>query len=71
MSKSDLFDELIDQVILEPNVLWPECHMVCGSPRYSQSNEDTERANWTVEARLGAWMRANSSKRWSVGGKIV
>ena len=71
ISKSDLSDEFIDQVILEIKVLWPECRMVRGSPRHSQSNGGIERANRTVEAKLGAWMKDNSSKRWSVGAKII
>ena len=56
---------------MEIKVLWPECRMVRGSPRHSQSNGGIERANRTVEAKLGAWMKDNSSKRWSVGAKII
>ena len=45
--------------------------MVRGSSRYSESNGGIERANRTVETKLGAWTKDNNSKRWSVGANIV
>ena len=71
MSKSDLSDEFIDQVILKIKVLWPESCIVLGSSRHSRSNGGIERSSQTVEAKLGALMKGNSSKRLSVGAKIV
>ena len=41
--------------------------MVRGSPRHSQSNGGIERANRTVQYKLGAWMTENNTVRWSVG----
>ena len=66
-----LEDEFIDLVIIELKNLWPECQMVCGSPRHSESNGGVERVNQTVQRKLGGWMKTNNTKHWSVGCKIV
>jgi hypothetical protein len=47
----------LDQVIAELKQLWPDCRMVRGSPRHSESNGGIERINRTVQQKLGAWMR--------------
>jgi hypothetical protein len=47
----------LDHVIAELKQLWPDCRMVRGSPRHSESNGGVERINWTVQQKLGAWMR--------------
>jgi hypothetical protein len=49
----------LDKVIAELKLLWPDCRMVRGSPRHSESNGGVERVNWTVQQKLGAWMRDN------------
>ena len=45
--------------------------MVWGSPRHSESNGGVERVNQTVQKKLGAWMKENKTKYWSVGCKIA
>ena len=66
-----LSDQDIDDIISEIKMLWPECRMVRGSPRHSQSNGGVERLNRTVEGKLGAWMKENNCTNWSVGCRIV
>ena len=63
-------EELAD-VITEIRQLWPECRMVRGSPRHSESNGGVERVNRTVQAKLGTWMQDTNSRRWSVGCRII
>ena len=58
-------------MILEIKNLWPEVKLVRGSARHSESNGGVERVNQTVEKKLGAWMKDNSLKRWSVGCKLI
>jgi hypothetical protein len=66
-----LEQDFIDVVIKELKNLWPECQMVRGSPRHSESNGGVERVNQTVQRKLGGWMKTNASKHWSIGCKIV
>ncbi len=66
-----LDDEFIDLVISEIKNLWPQCKMVRGSPRLSESNGRVERVNQTVQKKLGGWMRSNNSNNWAVGCKIA
>ena len=42
-----------------------------GSPRHSESNGGVERVNQTVLKKLGAWMKENKTKHWSIGCKIA
>jgi len=44
---------------------------VRGSPRHSESNGGVERVNQTVQKKLGAWMKENKTKHWSIGCKIA
>jgi len=69
--KVALEDDFIDVVIKELKNLWPECQMVRGSPRHSESNGGVERVNQTVQKKLGGWMKTNDSKHWAIGCKIV
>jgi hypothetical protein len=39
----------LDQVIVELKQLWPDCRMVRGSPRHSESNGGVERINRIVQ----------------------
>ena len=66
-----LDDEFVDMVIKEVKNFWPECMMVRGSPRHSESNGGVERVNQTVQKKLGGWMTTNKSKHWSIGCKMV
>jgi hypothetical protein len=66
-----LDDKFIDLIIKEVKNFWPDCQMVRGSPRHSESNEGVERVSQTVQKKLGGWMRTKNSKHWSIGCKIV
>ena len=66
-----LDDDFIDSVIKELKNLWPDCQMVRGSPRHSESNGGIERVNQTVQKKLGAWMKTYNTKHWSIGCKLV
>ena len=61
----------LKEIISELAQLWPDCRMVHGRPRHSQSQGGIERLNRTVEEKLGAWMVENKSKRWSIGALFV
>ena len=58
-------------VVGELKQLWPECLLVHGRARHSQSQGGVERLNQTVKRRLNAWMQENSSRAWSTGCKMV
>lgn len=64
-------DKELGEVITNIRELWPDCLMVRGSPRHSQSNGGVERVNQTVEKKLAAWMKENKSTKWSVGCRVV
>ena len=66
-----LDDEFIDLVIKEVKNLWPECMMVRGSPRHSESNGGVERVNQTVQKKLGGWMKTNKSNNWAIGCRMA
>ena len=70
-SRLELDNSFLDEIIKEIKNMWPECKMVRGSPRHSQSNGGVERINLSTEKKLGAWMKDNNSTRWAVGCKIV
>ena len=67
MFESEISEELLGEVITEIRKLWPECRMVTGTPRHSESNGGVERVNRTVQQKLHAWMKMNNSTRWSIG----
>ena len=69
--EGSLTNEELEEVITEIQQLWPECHMVRGSPWHSESNGGVERVNQTVQAKLGTWMRDTQSRRWTVGCRII
>jgi hypothetical protein len=66
-----LGDEFIDAVISKIKQFWPECQLVRGSPRHSESNGGVERVNQTIQKKLGVWMKENKSTQWSIGCKIT
>ena len=69
--EGSLTNEELEEVITEIQQLWPECRMVRGSPRHSESNGRVERVNQTVQAKLGTWMHDTQSCRWTVGCCII
>ena len=70
-AKCRLSKRFLGEVITEIRKLWPECIMVRGSPRHSESNGGVERVNRTVQQKLAAWMHRNNSTQWSIGCKVV
>ena len=42
--------------------LWPNCQMVNGKPRHSQSQGSVERANHDVEKMLNCWKSDNNDR---------
>ena len=51
--------------------MWPECKLVHGKPRNSQSQGSVERANRDVEAILACWMKENNTTQWSQGLRFI
>ena len=60
-------DTETDELIGHIRDMWPDAIMVKGRPRHSESQGSIERSNRLVQMRIGAWMRANNSKAWSIG----
>ena len=56
---------------MEVRNLWPECVVVTGTPRHSESNGGVERVNQTVQQKLHAQMKKHNSTRWSIGCKTI
>lgn len=63
--------QYIDGVIKELKYLWPNCSLVRGNPRRSETNGGAERLNRTTETKVGNWMVQTGSPHWSVGIKLV
>jgi hypothetical protein len=70
-ASSVLSPDMLKDVITEVHKLWPECRMVTGSPRHSESNGGVERVNRTVQQKLHAWMKHHNSTQWAIGCKTV
>ena len=51
--------------------MWPNCHLVHGKPRHSQSQGSVERCNQDVEVKLACWMRDNNSTKWSEALRFI
>ncbi|XP_063875848.1 KRAB-A domain-containing protein 2-like [Scylla paramamosain] len=49
-------EEFSNKLVKEVLMMWPECKMVHGKPRHSQSQGSVERANRDIEAILACWM---------------
>jgi hypothetical protein len=45
--------------------------MICCMPHHSKSSGGVERSNWSVENKIGLWMRDIKSQHWSVGLPLV
>ena len=67
----EITDVDLDEIISEIKHVWPQCTMVCGRPRHSQSQGGIERLNCTCQTKLGSWMHDNNSKNWSIGRLFV
>ena len=51
--------------------LWPECKMVNGKPRHSQSQGSVERLNRDVENIIAVWKRDNNRSDWASSLPII
>ncbi|KAK4321405.1 hypothetical protein Pmani_007775 [Petrolisthes manimaculis] len=69
--QSDNGREFSNKLIKEVLFMWPECKLVHGKPRNSQSQGSVERANRDVEAILACWMKDNNTTQWSNGLRFV
>ncbi|XP_063884390.1 KRAB-A domain-containing protein 2-like [Scylla paramamosain] len=69
--QSDNGREFSNKLVKEVLMMWPECKMVHGKPRHSQSQGSVERANRDIEAILACWMKDNNSTQWSQGLRFV
>ena len=67
----EITDKDLDEIISEIKNIWPQCTMVRGRPRHSQSQGGIERLNRTCQTKLGSWMHDNNSKNWSIGRLFV
>ena len=69
--QSDNGREFASAVVKEVTESWPNCKLVHGKPRHSQSQGSVERANQDVQNTLACWMKENNKKKWSSGLKYV
>ena len=66
-----LTEEDLCEIITEISHLWPECKIVHGRPRHSESQGGVERLNRTYEEKISVWLEENQSRNWSVGCKFA
>ena len=57
--------EFTASIISQLKDLWPECKIVHGKPRHSQSQGSVERASADIKDMTVTWMRENSCKDWN------
>ena len=69
--QSDNGREFSNKVVKAVLKEWPECRLVHGKPRHSQSQGSVERANRDVENILTCWLRDNEASNWSKGLRFV
>eukprot|EP01082_Thalassiosira_pseudonana_P007804 g6263.t1 g6263 contig23:61716-63595(+) len=67
----DIDDEFVDGVITELKDFWPNCKLVRGKARHSESNGGIERLHLTAETKIGNWMMQTGQTHWSVGCKLI
>ena len=61
----------MNHVVSELLGLWPQCKMVNGKARHSQTQGSVERLNRDVESMLACWMRDTGRTDWSTGLAFV
>jgi hypothetical protein len=69
--QSDNGREFANKVVNNVLEMWPECRLVHGKPRHSQSQGSVERANRDVEALLACWQKDNQCIKWSEGLRFI
>eukprot|EP00970_Alexandrium_tamarense_P011602 scaffold2552_cov172-Alexandrium_tamarense.AAC.1 len=67
----DIDDEFVDGVIIELKHFWPNCNLVRGKARHSESNGGIERLHLSAETKIGNWMVQTGQTHWSVGCKLT
>lgn len=65
--ESDINKELINLVVIELKRLGPDCAIVYGQTKYSQSQENIQ----SVENMLRDWIVKNKSSKWSIGLQFI
>lgn len=69
--QSDNGKEFCANVIKELMDLWPSVKVINGRPRHPQSQGLVERANGTLQQRLGKWREYSGRNDWSYGLRLV
>jgi transposase InsO family protein len=69
--QSDNGKEFCATVIKELVDLWPSVKIINGRPRHPQSQGLVERANGTLQQRLGKWREYSGRNDWSYGLRLV
>ena len=68
---SDNGREFVNQVIHALLKLWPDCRMINGKARHSQSQGSVERCNRDIENMLACWQVDNNTTNWAYGLQFV
>ena len=68
---SDNGREFVNEVIHSLLSLWPDCKMINGKARHSQSQGSVEHCNRDIENMLGCWQTDSDSNKWSYGLQFV
>ena len=50
---------------------WPDCKLVHGKPRHSQSQGSVERANRDIQDILNTWIKSMKASKWTEGLSYV
>ena len=68
--QSDNWREFSTNVVKEIVQMWPNCKLVHGKPRHTQSQGLVE-GEQDVDDRLACWMRENNRSKWPEGLRFV
>ena len=68
---SHILLQFVDGVITELKHFWPNCKLVRGKARHSESNGGIERLPLSAETKIGNWMVQTGQTHWSVGCKLT
>jgi hypothetical protein len=68
---SHILLQFVDGVITELKHFWPNCKLVRGKARHSESNGGIERLHLSAETKIGNWMVQTGQTHWSVGCKLT
>ncbi len=71
ISQSDNGREFVAKIIDEMLLIWKECKIVHGSPRYPQSQGSVERANADVQSMVMQWIEDENNTNWTWGIQFI